>query len=276
MKRKISITINEKTLNDIDAIIDNIYIRNRSQAIELMVNSALGENKIAVVLFGGAEEGLKISDTRYRITGQAGGSTVIELAVQKLREDGFKSIYIIARQKILTEIFKIIQNGSKYGVIVEYVEEKQSGGTADSLRHIKGKVKTNFLVVYGDIIFNRINLEELWNSHLKAKGITTLLLSTTPTPSKKGVVKVEGTKIMDFVQKPEQSDVYLGFSSVFVTQPEILEYSGASLEMDIFPYLAKKGLLNGYLSTNKIVKIHTKEDLEKASQFIFQNNNLYK
>ncbi|MBT5423433.1 hypothetical protein HOK76_03005 [archaeon] len=46
MKKKISITISEKTLHDIDNIIDYIYIRNRSQAIELLVNNALGENKL--------------------------------------------------------------------------------------------------------------------------------------------------------------------------------------------------------------------------------------
>ena len=49
-KLKISITINEKTLRDIDSIIDSIYIRNRSQAIEHLVKYALGENKTAVIL----------------------------------------------------------------------------------------------------------------------------------------------------------------------------------------------------------------------------------
>ena len=61
VKKKISITINEKTLQDIDAIIDNIYIRNRSQAIEHLVKYSLSENKTAVILLGGPEEHLKIS-----------------------------------------------------------------------------------------------------------------------------------------------------------------------------------------------------------------------
>lgn len=52
-KSKISITINEKTLKEIDFIVDNVYIRNRSQAIEHLVKNALGENKAAVILLGG-------------------------------------------------------------------------------------------------------------------------------------------------------------------------------------------------------------------------------
>jgi NDP-sugar pyrophosphorylase family protein len=75
-------------------------------------------------------------------------------------------------------------------------------------------------------------------------------------------VKIEGTKITEFIQKPEKSDVYLGFASIFICGPEILEYGGESLEFDLFPELAKKGLLNGYLSTSRIIKVHSKSDLQ--------------
>ncbi|MBT3408921.1 hypothetical protein HOD20_09855 [archaeon] len=266
MKKKISITINEKTLNEIDEIIDNIYIRNRSQAIELLVSRALGENKNAVILAGGPEEDLKISDNEYRLTGTINNTTLIESSIKKLKEEGFTNIYIVARHNVITSIFNIIQNGSKYGVNIIYKEETESSGTADSLRLIKGDIKTNFLVVYGDLFFDNINIEELWNSHLKRKGSATLLLNVTHDPSKKGIVKLEGANILEFVQKPKTSDIYLGFASMFIAEPEILEYSGQSLEGNVFPVLAQKELLRGYLSTNKIVKIHSKEDLKSIKQ----------
>ncbi|NTV23089.1 MAG: hypothetical protein HGA85_01790 [Nanoarchaeota archaeon] len=260
MKSKISITLSEKTLKDIDSLIDNIYVRNRSQAIELLVNSALGENRVAVILCGGPEEDLAIG-AEYRITAKIGSITLIESILRKLKSDGFKRVFLVARQKVINHVFSIVQNGSKYGLTLEYIEEKESSGTADSLRLVRGKIATNFLVIYGDIYFT-LGLEELWNEHIKRKGMTTLLLTTTPEPTKKGVVKIEGSKILDFVQKPEKSEVYLGFSSIFIAQPEILEFPGASLERDVFPVLAKKGLLNGYLSTTKVMKVHTKEDVE--------------
>ena len=264
MKKKISITINEKTLKDIDNIIDYIYIRNRSQAIELLVNRALGDNKVAVILSGGPEEDILISKDEYRITTKLNGMTLIESVLGKLKEEGFKKIFLVARKKVINSVFSLVQNGSKFGVELEYVEEKESEGTADSLRLVRGKINSNFLVVYGDILFKDLNLEELWNEHLKRKGTSTLLLNTTPTPSKKGVVKIEGSKILEFIQKPEKSEVHLGFSSIFVSQPEILEYSGHSLEKDVFPEMAKKGLLNGYLSTTKITKLHKKTDVKNT------------
>ncbi len=214
-----------------------------------------------MILCGGPEENLKISEKEYRITAKLKTITLIEFILTKLKENGFKKIFLVAREKVINAVFSIVQNGSKYGVFLEYIEEKESNGTADSLRLIKGKINTNFLVIYGDIYFHDLNLDELWNEHLKRKGTTTLLLTTTPEPTKKGVVKIEGSKILEFMQKPDKSDVYLGFSSIFATQPEIIEHDGKSLETDVFPMLAKRGLLNGYLSTTKIVKMHTKKDL---------------
>lgn len=261
-KTKISITINEKTLKDIDSIIDNIYIRNRSQAIEHLAKNSLGENKAAAILLGGDEEHVRIGKGDYSPTAKTKNGFVIELALRKLRENNFKTIFIIARHALLTRLFEILKDGAGYGVKVGYIEEKSSGGTADSLRLLKGRVNTNFLAVYGDLIFSKINIEELWNDHIKQNAAATIMLTTSSKPSEKGTVRVEGSKVLTFTQKPKKSDIYLVFSPIFVAEPQIFEYSGKSLEFDVFPELAEKGLLNGHLSSEKEIHIHSRKDLE--------------
>ena len=261
-KTKISITINEKTLNDIDSIIDNVYVRNRSQAIEHLAKSALGKSKAAVVLLGGDEVHLRISKDDYRPTARIKNSTVIELAIKKLRENNFKAVYIVARHSLLTRLFEMLKDGAEYGVKISYIEEKSSKGTADSLKSLKGRIGANFLVVYGDVVFSKINIEELWNDHIRQNAIATIMLTTSSKPSEKGTVKVEGNKVLSFTQKPKRSEIYLVFSPIFVAEPQIFEYSGSSLEFDVFPELAEKGLLNGHLSSEKEIHIHSKKDLE--------------
>ena len=261
-KKKISITINEKTLRDIDSIIDNIYIRNRSQAIEHLAKNALGENKTAVILLGGDERGLKISENDYRSTVKIKNLAVIEHAIKKLRENNFKAIFIVARSNLLTRLFEMLKDGTNYGVKISYIEEKLSNGTADSLRLLRGKINSNFLVVYGDIIFNKINIDELWNDHIKQNAVATIMLTTSPKPSEKGTVKVEGNKVLAFTQKPKKSDIYLVFSPIFIAEPQMLEYIGESLELNVFPELAEKGLLNGHLSSEKEIHVHSKKDAE--------------
>ena len=261
-KTKISITINEKTLKDIDSIIDNVYIRNRSQAIEHLAKNALGENKSAVILLGGNEENLKISANQYRATSKIRNTTVIGLAIKKLRENNFKTIFIVARHNLLTRLFDMLKDGNDFGVKINYIEEKTANGTGDSLRALKGKINTNFLVAYGDLVFTKINIDELWNDQIKQNAVATIMLTTSSKPSEKGTVRVEGNKVLTFTQKPKKSDIYLVFSPIFVTEPQIFEYSGTSLESEIFPELAEKGLLNGHLSSEKEIHIHSKKDLE--------------
>ncbi len=267
MKQKISITIEDNVLKGIDSVVDNVFIRNRSQAIEFLAKAALGEHKQAVILAGGPEERLKISDTEYRITAGIRNSTVVEKAVKKLRENGFKDIYIVARHNVLTRVFDVLKDGSGYNVKVSYIEEKESNGSADSLRLLKGKINANFLAVYGHVIFDKINIQELWNQHLKqGTAVATLILTTAPNPSEKGTVKVEGNHILEFIQKPKKTDVYLVFSPIFVATPEIFNTSGSSLEYNVFPRLAEQGLLFGHTSSEREQHIHNAADLKTANK----------
>lgn len=265
MKKKISITVNERILRDIDSLIDNIIIKNRSQAIEYVLHNFLGGSKIAVILAGGSEEKLKVGK-EFVPTVKIKNTTLIEEAIKKLRKDGFKEIFIVGRHKILTKVFNILKTGQNYGVKLNYIEEKQANGTADSLKHLRGRINKSFLVVYADILFNKVNIKELWNSHIKGNSISTLMLTTHARPQEKGVVRMEGTRIKEFQQKPKRSEDHLVFSPIFAAEPELLECAGSSLEEHVFPQLAKKGLLSGYVSGVREFHIHSKQDIKEAKK----------
>ncbi len=93
MKQKISITIEGSLLREIDKAIDNIYIRNRSQAIEHFVSNSVGEDKTAVIMAGGKENRIVIGND-FMIGVRIGKNSLLELAVMKLRDSGFKNIFI--------------------------------------------------------------------------------------------------------------------------------------------------------------------------------------
>ena len=264
MKEKVSITIDAELLDGLDKLVDHIYIKNRSHAVEYLVRKSLGGSKSAVILAGGPPEMLRISKTELRPTANIRGAPLIELQLRKLAENNFNSIFLIGRKEVLSAVFESLGSGERLGIKVNYVEEHESSGTADSLRLLKGKVNGPFLVVFCDILFDKMNINELWESHVKHNSIATLILTTSPTPSKKGIVKLEGTKILDFTQKPKHADVYIGFSSIFVAEPKIFDFEGASLEEDVFPRLARMGFLGGHVSSEKEIHIHSKEDIKKS------------
>ena len=89
MKKKISITIDENLLDKIDSIVDNIFIRNRSQAIEYLASQSVVESRTAIILAGGNEENRKIK-SKYRF------EYTIANIVKKLKANSFNQIYISA------------------------------------------------------------------------------------------------------------------------------------------------------------------------------------
>ena len=269
MKEKISITINKQILKNVDSFIDRLFIRNRSQAIEVLLKNYLDKRKPAVILLGGPEERLKIGRDYVPLV-KVRGMSLIERAIRKLRKNDFRDIYIVARKKILDEIFSLIKSGSTYGVNIKYFEEKESEGSAQSLKLIKKEISTTFLVIYGDIYFDNMKIEDLWKFHIKNNVISSLSLITFGKPSMKGQVFLEGNRIVKFNQKPKTSknNSYLVWCPICVCEPEILQYFGKSLEEDIFPILAKKRLLKGYISSEREIHIHTKKDLEALNKIL--------
>ncbi len=248
-------------------MVDNIFVRNRSQAIEVVLKKAFDKDKIAVILLGGPEEKLVI-DGEYLPEIVIRGNPLIERQIKKLREHNFREIFIVGRKKILEVIFEIMKEGQHYGVNINYVEEKESKGSATSLKLLRNRIKDTFLVLFGDLIFDAIKLDDLWESHLKNPNMATLTLITYKNPLVKGEVFLEGDKIVDFNQKPKKKtneNSYLVFCPIFVCEPELMQYSGPSLEQDIFPALAKKRLLNGYISSSSETHLHSSRDVKKAN-----------
>jgi NDP-sugar pyrophosphorylase family protein len=269
MKEKISITLNNQLLKRVDATIDRLFVRNRSQAIEVLLKKHLENNKQAVMIFKGPKERLFIGEDPLPAV-NIKGIPLIERTIRRLRQDNFKEIYIIGEKIILESIFSILKTGAEYGVKIKYVEEKESDSTASALKLVRKDISGTFLFVYGDILFDRIPIKDLWDFHIKNNSIATLSLITFDKPSLKGQVFLSGNKIVKFDQKPKEEEKqkksYLVWCPIAVCEPEIFHYSGNVLERDIFPVLAKRNLLGGYVCAERDLHIHNKKDLAEANK----------
>jgi NDP-sugar pyrophosphorylase family protein len=278
MKNKISITINEKVLRDVDSIVDNIFIRNRSQAVEFLVEKALEVNKIAVIL-AGEGRGNVPGRIKNRYALKIGSQTIIEKAIKKLSDSGFKKVYIVANHEILTKIFNIIGDGSDRKMNIEFINEELEEGSASALKLLKGKVNSTFLLVQFDVIFDDVSINDLWKQHIQEKSVVTMRVCSNilPTNSKEtvrfGRVVLQGNKVNSYIEKPvgKNFSSSIFFAGILVAEPEIFDFYGKSLELEVFPELARRGLLGGCMSSVEHLHIHNKEDLDYVRKKLREN-----
>lgn len=270
MKKRISVTIDENVTKYLDMFVDGIRIRSRSHAVEEILRKHLIESNSAVILAGGNPENLFIPQLEtYRPLVDIGGRTLIEDIILKARSAGFHNLVIVGSPIIITKIHEVLGDGSKYRTNLKYVEEQIPRGSAKTLELAKTGVTDDFLFLPCDTFFD-FDLKKLYEFHLMQTGVATLAIYySTRFDPRYGFVRLDGSKIIEFVEKPKKHSTPLVSSFIGFMKKEIFSYipSGEvrrSLQENIFPRLAREGKLFGYPVAENWVNVHGKEDVKKV------------
>jgi NDP-sugar pyrophosphorylase family protein len=274
MKKRISITLDEKLIKQIDLIIDEVNVRSRSEAIEKLIKERIVERKTAVILAGGNPEKLFIKELNvYRPLVNIGRKKLIEDILLKCREAGFVNIIIVGFASLISKLYEVLGSGEKYGVNLTYVEESKELGSAKTLELAKKYLKSDFLFLPCDHWFD-FDLKKLYEFHLMHNGTVTLAIhARTAFDWKTSVVVLDGYRIVDYEEFPKKPKTHLISIFIGVVKPEIFNYIPPgeiywSLQKDLFPKFAKEGKLIGYPISGNWVNVHSKEDVEKVKSLI--------
>jgi NDP-sugar pyrophosphorylase family protein len=269
-RERLTITLRDDVLKKVDGMVDNIRIRNRSHAIEVLLSRALSTRSIkhAVLLAGG--KGTRMRPFTYEIPKPmipVQGRPLIQHLVELLRKYEVREI-VFSVGYMGDKIKEYFGNGSRFGVNITYIEEDKELGTAGPLNLLRDKLTDTFLMFNGDVLAN-IDLKDFLSFHEDKKGLATIALTAVSNPSRFGVARLRGDNILEFVEKPpagkEASNLIN--AGVYVLEPEVLKYvpkGRAMMEKDVFPKLAKKGQLFGYYFDGQWFDTGTPEAYEDA------------
>ncbi len=245
---KISIRVEPEILKRIDNLVDNIIVKNRSDAIRNLVKKAIHTERTAVILSKGTDtkyfnidDRMKLENGEYNITAKLPhGKTLVEEQIDLVKSAGFKKIFIIALPEIIIKIKEIF--GRKKDIV--YIENNHGLKTMDALRLLKGKINSDFLCFFGHDYPN-MNLEGIFDEHINNHRYATLNMTWAwGDPEAKSYLEVNGTKIIYFEERSSKIP-HITFNSIFVLNQRFLDEKGHSLSYDVFPEVAKRGLLNG-------------------------------
>ncbi|MBI2651971.1 NTP transferase domain-containing protein [Candidatus Woesearchaeota archaeon] len=250
MKERITITLDKNLISQIDKRIDGIGIKNRSQEIELLLAEALGTNipSKAVLLVGGRGTRLMpLTDKTPKALLEVQGKTITEHLFDLLKKYGIRDA-ILCVGYLKDKIKERFEDGSKLGINITYIEENEPLGTAGPLKFAKKYLNDSFIASNGDELKN-INIPRMFRLHKRKNALATIALTTVDNPSHYGVAKLDGSRIIEFVEKPTNPPSNLINAGFYILEPEVIDMipnGFAMLEKDVFPELARLGRLRGF------------------------------
>ena len=250
MKERVTITLDKNLISQIDKRIDGIGIKNRSQEIEHLLSGSLGINipSKAVLLVGGRGTRLRpLTDKIPKALLKVRGKIITEYIFDLLKKYGIRDI-ILCVGYLKEKIKEHFGDGSQVGMNISYVEEDEPLGTAGPLKLAKEHLKDSFIVSNGDELKN-INIPRMFRLHKRKNALATIALTTVDEPQHYGVARLDGSRIIEFVEKPNSPPSNLINAGFYILEPEVIDMipNGFSmLEKDVFPKLAKLGRLRGF------------------------------
>jgi NDP-sugar pyrophosphorylase family protein len=163
-----------------------------------------------------------------------GERPIVEIIVTQLKNEGFDRLVITTGYK--GDLVKAyFQDGSKYGLSIEYTEEKIKMGTAGALSLISSKPREPFLIINGDILTD-LSLRKFMDVHRASKAVLTIGIIKYKLEIPYGIVKANGRVLKSIEEKPSFFfDVGAG---IYGASEGIFRYIPEGQPMD-FPELVK-------------------------------------
>ncbi|HLC94521.1 MAG TPA: sugar phosphate nucleotidyltransferase [Patescibacteria group bacterium] len=267
---RLTITLQEGLIENVDHLVDGEKIRNRSHAIEYILLQYLKPHiGKAVILAGG--KGEKLRPYTYELPKPLlpiKGRPILEHLIENLRMADVREI-ILCVGYLGDKIREYFGDGKKWGVKIQYSEEKTPVGTGGAIKKIRAFVKDDpFLVLHGDILTN-LNLTDIINFHKDQASKATVALVSTKDPSLFGQFELHGSKIVGFYERTRKGEEksYLVNTGVYVFNKAIFDYfpnKPAFMLENILQNLIGKKELSGFVFEDQWFDVGTAENYGEA------------
>lgn len=171
-----------------------------------------------------------------------GGKPMLEHILQDLIDFGFYRFYISVHY-LREQVIDHFQDGSRWGVSIQYVHEDNPLGTAGALGLLpKDAVQRPIIVVNGDIM-TRVNYESLLQDHDRHTPAATICTRQYDFQVPYGVIEHEGQHITDITEKPVHR--FFVSAGIYVLAPQVVHAVAANSRVDM-PDLLKAEMAAGH------------------------------
>jgi dTDP-glucose pyrophosphorylase len=188
-----------------------------------LLNEFVGKSEIEnniVIMAGGRGVRLRpLTEDCPKPMLKIGDKPLLEIIINQFIENGFKNFHISVNY-LKEQIIDYFQDGSKWGININYLIEDEPLGTAGSLIKLPKSLNKPYFVVNGDVL-SRFNPMQVLEFHNKNESDMTICAHTYDQTIPYGVIetKGDGMKFERILEKPTFQ--HLVNAGVYVIDPKI-------------------------------------------------------
>lgn len=199
------------------------------------------------------------------------GKSILEHQIEVLKRQKLTDIILVIGYlgNVIRDYF---QDGSKYGVHISYIEEKELLGTAGSFYYLKDIIQDDFFLLNGDLIFD-VDLHRFMNFHKEKHALATLFTHPNNHPYDSGlIIANEDGTITKWIHKEEER----GFlrnrvnAGIHIISPMVLErfteLKKTDLDREVLKPLIPSGRVYAYDSPEYVKDMGTPERYRQVEQ----------
>jgi len=137
-----------------------------------------------------------------------------------------KDILIIVNKGQLEQYKKIIPDGKRFGIDIQYVEQNEPRGLPDAF--ILGEKfinNQNVAMILGDNFFYGQSLSTMLHKCIKINKGAKIILHKVLEPQKFGVAKIKNRRIISIKEKPEKFFSDLAITGLYFFDKDVVKYS---------------------------------------------------
>lgn len=185
-----------------------------------------------VLMVGGRGTRLRpLTDSCPKPMLRVAGKPILESILDQCVASGFRDFYF-AVNHLKDQILDYFGNGSRWGVSINYIEEKLPLGTAGALQLLPAELRHGppLLVMNGDVL-TRFKLAQLLDFHVSHGAAATMCVRSHDVAIPFGVVETDGVDLVGIREKPVlRHQVNAG---IYVLDPLLLDHipSGEAMDM---------------------------------------------
>ena len=196
-----------------------------------------------------------------------------------------KYILIIVIKGHLEQYKKLLPNGKRLGIKINYIEQDKPRGLPDAFKLGENFIKKEGVaMILGDNFFYGQSLSKMLFECVKLKSGAKIILHKVANPEKFGIATVKGKKILSLKEKPKNSKSNLAITGLYFFDNNVVKFAkklkpSKRNELEIVDllnvYKKQKNLSSefvgrggAWLDTGSI------EDFYKTSNFVSSIENL--